>query len=177
MPIVDGWTPITAEDLQIYQELIAAVQEVLGAGRVDAAGTIYGPKASNPTLADRLDQFLDDEGGLRDIVFLTGTKQLGEFSEDGVGARFSFSPKVMTRSGENPDSYVILLDFQSPETVDVGGVEYWDLKVPCIWAPTARAPDFCTVWARNMNGNRIQLNDSTQVRYQFLAIGYEAYYT
>lgn len=175
MTILDGWTPIAAADLQAYQDLIEAIETALGAGKQDVSGTTYGPKAANADLADRLNSFLDDSGAVLDVVFITGTKALGDFNEV---APLSISfPKPLSRSGEGADGYVILFDFVSPGTADEGGTEYFQPDVPCMWAPLTRAPDFVSIVARDLNGNTIPAISRETVSYSMLVIGYGAYST
>ncbi len=174
IPIIDGFTPITAADLQVYQGAIAAVEGALGGGSVNIADNIIGPSASNADLASRLDAFLDADGGLRDVVFMTGSNPLGYFSETGSGGFFGF-PKTISRAGEGVDSYFVHFAFKGAGSVDEGGTDRWTTKVPAIWAINGRSPTGLFIVAREMDGTPIDPAADDTVEWAMLVVGYGAF--
>lgn len=171
MPIVDGWTPITVEDLNVYGATLRRISEILGAGPngPTSGSTVFGPKGSNADVADRLNEFLEKDGRLVDIAFVTGTAQLGDFSELRNGIRIGFG-KTLSRAGEGSDSYAILFDAMIPDIVSGS----WNVLVPCQWWTSLRLKDSVEIIARDMNGNTIAIADSTAVKYSLLVIGEKA---
>ena len=172
MAIIDGWTPITPEDLDVYQDTIVKLEQTLGAGHNDAAATQFGPKGGNADLAQRLDRFLERDGGLQDIAYVTGTAQLGEFSELGGGKMIAFGKNISgavpgTGDLPGPQSYHVLFACKSP------GVEgaLYETTVPALWWTDTRFPGSVVIYARTLEGDAITVGDDTQVTFGLLAIG------
>lgn len=175
-PLLDGFHPITPEDLEVYQDAIEAVQQALGAGIVNpfTGSPFFGPKASNSDVADRLDAFLESDGGLKDVVFMSGTAPLGFFSETGAGAFFGF-PKTLSRGGEGIDSYTVLFTCKADGSEDEGGTEFWKVEVPAIWAVNGRSTTGLFMVARHLDGTAIDPADSTAIEWAMIVVGYEAF--
>ena len=110
LPILDGWTPITRDDLDLYQDVITKIQEVLGAGYVDVLKTFPGPKAGNDDVADRLNTLLDPDGGMKGIAFVTGSIDIGRFSEDGEQGFIAFGKDMPNFNMVGKDAYMVIFD-------------------------------------------------------------------
>ncbi len=175
LPILDGWTPITPQDLNVYGAVMRRIEEVLGAGNNGPIGgsLLYGPKAGATSLADRLDSFLDLDGTMQDIAFVTGSTPLSAFTGNGLFVPFG---KTLSRGGEGADSYITMFDCKSPGTEDESGTERWDPEVPSCWWTNQKSTTGVTIAARGMRNEAFGTTQST-VQYCLLAIAYEAFAT
>ena len=178
MPILDAVTPISPTDLNLYQLAIRQIQIVLGADISDTSpSTTYGPKGGNTDLTERLDAFLDPDGGLHDIAFVTGETPLGHFSPDGTGAVIPFGKKINGASSGST-GYTVLFEAQ---TVDDGAGIWARDKTPSLWWVVTRFQDSCLIKGVTMEGqvgfNTLPLTSaSNQVKWCALIIGNEATY-
>lgn len=179
LPLLDGWTPITPLDLNLHGAVMRRIEEVLGAGDniVFTAPSTYGPKAANSSLADRLDAFLELDGTLRDMALVTGSAKLGEFQGDTAVGKFVGFGKTLSVAGDGVDSYMVLFDCRIQGSVDEGGTEFFDSKVPCLWWTNQKIQTGCWIAARTMKGSAIDPSDSTVVEFCLLAIGYDNFST
>lgn len=181
LPILDSMTPINPVDLNLYQSAISQIQAALGYGVSDTSpSTTYGPAGGNTDLAERLDAFLDPDGGLHDIAFITGTSPLGDFSAAGTGKTIPFGKTI---NGTSPSSSAYRVLFQA-QAVDDGNGVYDHNKVPSCWWVYARFSDSVLIKAQSMAGVITGVNpqyipptsDSTSVNWCCLVIGTEAMY-
>ena len=176
LPVVDGWTPITAADLNMYQAVLRRIEEVLGAGPTNQLTTLFGPKSGNASVAARLNEFLEEGGTLVDIAFVTGTERLGAFAESGPGAFISFGGKSLSRAGDGPDSYFVLFAVQSADYEDVEGQSYQEpsREVPACWWTRNKLSTGVWIQARTPDGIVIDASNQTAIPFALLAIGYDA---
>lgn len=174
LPIIDGFTPLVAADLQLYQDAILRIEAALGAGSTTLAGGGYGPKGGNASLRQRLDKFLEPEGGLRGIAFVTGTAQLGEFSEDqALGFHVAFGKDLNRGSSVGLDGYVVLFACQSPQADG----NLWSGDCPALWwVEEGRTPSGFRMKARDLHSRKIPVNSTEQIHWACLALGYDAFY-
>lgn len=180
MPIIDGWTPVTAADLQVYQDVLYRLEQVLGTGPTNLAKSQFGPKGGNASVAARLNAFLEEDGRLHDIAFVTGTERLSAFSEAvGPGVFISFGGKTLSRSGHGPGSYIVLFSCKTPEFVGVQGQTYSlpSVEVPALWWTTTKEPHGCRIGGRQADGSIIDPTSNVTVEFALLAFGYESYVT
>lgn len=175
MVILDGFIPIAEADLDAYQEVARKLEETLGAGWTDAGQNLFGPKSGNASLAERLDRFLDPDGGLHDIAYVTGTRDLGDFSEAGGGAIIPFG-KNLSRGGIGPDSYHVLFACKTRGTFQDSGL-FYEQNVPALWWTVEKLRGSVVIMARTMDGQAIASGDDTPATFGLLAIGYEAFCT
>lgn len=179
MTILDGWTPITAKDLDIYGETIERLEAILGAGAVDLAATKFGPSGANTDLAERLDRFLQKDGALHDVAYVTGSVALGAFSDDeggvlGAGHLIPFG-KAITGANTSGGSYHVMFTAKSPGVVEDTGD--YNLNVPALWWTSSKFPESCTIVATRADGSSISIASEETIEYALLAIGYGAFAT
>ena len=168
LTLIDGFHPIAAVDRQLIGDAIQAIQTALGTGVNRTAGsTTYGPKGGNTSVAARIAAFLDPDGGLKDIAFVTGSSAVGEWTDQGgaAGKVIDFG-KTLSAS-----DYSVLMTFET----DAGGSS-WSTAVPCLWHVGLRGTDTVAIKARGVAGDLLYAADQTTVRYACLAIGAQAYY-
>lgn len=167
MTLVDGFHPITAADRQLLQDSLRAIQDALGAGvSRTTASTTYGPKGGNLDVATRLSKFLDPDGGLKDIAFVTGSTTFGDWTDAYSGHTVGFGKTLAA------GDYTVLLTFQHDS-----GDSFWSPLSPCMWHVAFRNTSSVTIKARDMVGqNSIAPTDSTPIKFGLLAIGAQAYY-
>lgn len=175
LTLMDGWTPITREDLDVYQDLTMKLQEVLGSGYVNIGKTAVGPAGNSGSVSERLGRFLDPGGQMFDIAYVSGSASLGHFSEDGSGAFIGFGKALTNKAGFGEDAFAVLFSVKSPMTEEEFSIQKWQPDAPALWWVEARAKDGVWIKARKTDGSAIQTTDSGQVQYALLAIGYGAF--
>ena len=172
MPLLDGFTPISSVDLQIFHDAVRRLEEVLGAGPATGASN-YGPKGGNLSVKDRLDKFLEPYGGLHDIAFVNGSSQIGIFG--GQSSTYVGFGKSLTRSSVGLDGYGVLFTTQSPEWDST--LSRWSQSCPANWwVNHARRNDACIIRARDLDGAAILTAYDPLVNWGMLVFGYEAFY-
>lgn len=175
LSIMDGWTPITREDLDVYQDLVVKLQEVLGTGYTNIGQSHIGPSSGNEDVAARLNRLLDPDGGLFDIAYVSGSLHLGSFAETGAGAYIPFGKSITNKAGFGEDAFGILFMPAAQQTLDEGGTQKWQPETPAQWWIAARAIDGVWIQARDCKGNPIQPQDSGTAQYSMLVFGYGAF--
>lgn len=174
LPILDGWTPITALDLSVYGDVIRRIEEVLGAGPTTTAGSLFGPKSGNADLAERLDRFLEPDGRIHDVAYATGTAALGSFTEVAGSGAFVSWGRQLSRSPSGRDGIAVLFTASSFAQNDADP-PLWRGNAPVQWWLNARTRDGAFIKARNLDGSQIRFSDSDLVTWGVLGVGYEAY--
>lgn len=175
LPLLDGFSPITQADLDVYQEAIRRLEEVLGAGPSTLLGN-HGPKGGNASVRERLDKFLEPDGGLRDVAFVTGSTVLSQFSEDREGLYIPFGKQLSTAS-TGPQGYAVLFQPSTPGTEeDGGGGRRWLAAGPACWWVATRRQDGVWIRARDMSGTKITIADDRTIEFACLVFGNESFY-
>jgi len=171
VPLLDGYHPITADDLNERQRTIEKIQQALGWGTIDGA---VGPKGPSSTVAARLGSMFEADGGMKDIAFVTGTVAIGRFSEDLLtdpspklrGLYIPFG-KTITGGTMGSSGYAVLFS----SMVKDGGSER---NYPGIWYVANRDAAGVTIGAKKPTGpnrGKIEKGEETQIIYSLLAIG------
>lgn len=175
MSLIDGWTPITAEDLEVYQDLVEKIEEVLGGGYADqTTQSVVGPKASNADVAERLNAFLEPGGQLKDISYTNGEgagSQLwddtGLFQNSGEPLPFG---KDISGNTKGLYGYFIMFQAQSPGNSS----NAWDTDTPSLWWVKTKESSQVRLQARDL-GNGAYGFSNRPYKYQMLAIGQGAF--
>ena len=165
LALLDGFHPVAADDLNLLTDAIERIEVTLGYGITD--GVVYGPKGGNASVRERLDTFLEDYGGLRDVAFVTGTLLMGQFNENGPGAFIGFGKSLSSQN------YTVLFTAMNSTQEESGGTQFWTLKTPAIvWiAANGRIPTGVTLQARRADGSTIPASDETTVTFGLLVFG------
>lgn len=164
VPLVDGFHAIAGDDLNVLFDALERIQATLGYGPSDAS--VYGPKAGNASVRERLDAFLDPDGSLFDVTLVTGSRRIGDFSETGPGAFLGFPKRL---SGTNFSCIFTALQ----EEQDSGSPGTWSNRVPTIvWiAAGGRFATGVTLQARYADGSVIPQSESRECKYAVIAFG------
>jgi hypothetical protein len=167
LPLLDGLHPIGSDDLNLIHEALENIESTLGYGPTD--GVTSGPKAGNASVRERLDTFLEDYGGLRDVAFVTGTAALGQFCDlEPAGFFVGFGKSLSSQD------YTVLFTALQGEKEGTA----WSRYTPAIvWiSPNGRTPNGVFLQAMAANGERFVKTDDRTVTFAVLAFGPKATY-
>jgi len=161
LPLVDGFHPIDALDLNDKATALEQLSKALGYGVSPAySGTAIGPKGKNTSVDARLDTFLDANGSLRDVAFVTGTVAVGLFDEDTPGFQIPFG-KTFTST-----AYTVLLSVVGDDTQNSFAIE-----VPVYYWVKSKALNSCWVCGRGHGSRNLGFFLQTKVDYAALIVG------
>lgn len=165
MPLLDGVHPIVPSDLNDMARVLNSIQEALGYDVSPAYGAGDGPKGTNVDVADRLGTFLDEEGKLRDIAFVTHETRAGSFNEN-VGEFIPFGKQLTSTD------YRVLIQIMSEESSSGGsGASTPSLNTPAhVWIG-AKSRSGLVLYARSMDGYILQSSSTEAVTVLVLAFG------
>ncbi len=167
LTLVDGFHPVTADDQNLLLEALERVEQAMGWGPTD--GPTYGPKGGNADVRQRLDTFLEDYGGLKDVAFVTGTCRLGQLADsEPQGLFVSFGKSLSSQN------YTVLWTCMQPEKDG----DNWSLATPAIaWiAHNGRTANGVFFYAVLADGTRINPTDDRTATFAVLAFGPGATY-
>jgi len=161
LPLVDGFHPIDELDLNDKASALEQIQKALGIGISPAySGTAIGPKGKNTDLRARLDTFLDDNGSLRDIAFITGATNVGWFDEDLQGFEVPFG-KTFTSL-----NYTVLFSAIGGDSTDS-----WAWEVPTYYWVKQKSFSSCRVVGRGHLNQKLGFFIQKKVDFAALIIG------
>ena len=171
VPLLDGYHPITAGDINERLTAIERIQQALGWGTID---NVAGPKGNYTDVATRLSSIFETDGGLKDIAFVTGSTHMGRWSEDYLtqgnprdrGMYIPFG-KTITGGTMSSGGYAVLFSTMVQDGMG-------ERNFPGIWWVVNRNPEGVTIGGRRPWGaNRGHIGpwEETQILYSVLAIG------
>lgn len=141
MPLLDGVHPVVPEDINEMRRVLETLQDVLGYGNSPLyGGTTPGPKGKNKDVDERLDTFLDVDGSLRDVAFVTVETHAGAFYERTLGLFVPFGKQLVST-----DYRVIYQTFSDAQKDSSAGVSI----------PHPHAPSWIWVAQKSRNGVRL----------------------
>jgi hypothetical protein len=168
MPALDGFTPIVPEDLNDVASAIRNIQNALGFGQSTAYSAGSGPKGSNTTLKERLDKFLERDGLMKDVAFITGSNEIHAFDENTAGVEVFFGKTIKGHSVGDPNPYGVW--FQGfVETEPTSGL--YPSYLPGHFWCTSRGPTSCFIHARGLDLTALTAVKSEVVRWACIVAG------
>lgn len=169
LPLLDGVHPIVPADLNDMELVMETLQEILGYDVSPAFGTGTGPKGKNKDVAERLGVFLEDDGALNDIAFVTLETEAGRFNEDVGGLAIPFGKQL-----SSTDYRIVLQAFTEESAETGGGASRPTLIVPgWIWVEN-KSRNFVQLAARSMDIFKLQQSSAQKVIVSLLAFGPES---
>jgi hypothetical protein len=170
MPLLDGWTPISTVDLEVFHDALRKVEEILGYGP-SFGSTNFGPAGGNASVAARLDKFLELDGGLKDVAFVTGSAPMSRFAPDLQLSPISFG-KTMSRNPSGPFGHGVMFATESPSF----GASTWSNEVPANWWVRERYQDGVVIHATKLTGSVILGTQDDTVNFGLLVFSFGAFY-
>jgi len=171
LPLIDGFHPIAAADLNDVQSAIERVQSAMGHGVASTLGpaTTYGPKGGNADVADRITRLFEDDGSLRDVAFVTGSMRTGLFSPlNSVPAFIGFGKRL-----SSTDYSVI---WQSWSTVTEGSPNA-NVDALAVWIPSGgRLLNGVHLVGTTTSGVGLLPENTRTTKFALIAFGPLAYY-
>lgn len=176
IPALDGWTPIVPDDMNDVATAIENTQRALGWGlskvyRDTGTGVYYGdgPKGQNASLKERLDEFLDPDGSMRDVVFVTGEAPIHAFNEGGVGVEVSFGKTLGGSSIGDQNAYGGW--FQCYAEADPDSSSLYPSYLPAHFWIGSRGPRSCIWYGRGLDLSQLSPVKSEIVKWACLMVG------
>jgi len=167
LPLLDGVHPIVAGDMNDVAQVLDDMQEALGYGTSPTyAGLGVGPKGSNADVADRLDSFLDAEGGLADVAFVVVETTAGQFNEAVSGMFVPFGKQL-----SSTDYRLVLQVFSEASDNSSGGRSIPSLKTPAWLWISGKARGGFRVAARTTDGFVLEQSTAEKVTLCAIAFG------
>lgn len=160
MPTQDGFTPIVADDLNDIADAITAIQTALGWGPSLVYRNLSSPfeyigngaRGTNQSVKERLDNYLERDGGLKDIAMVTGESRLMEFDENGAGVLVDFKKDITGSSVSDPNPYSLWFQGYAPEGGTGVSTTDFDTNLAAHFWCSLRGKSTCVIKARGLNG-------------------------
>lgn len=170
LPLIDGFHPMAADDINAIMQAIENCQKTLGWGQEPSAPTAIGPKGDAADVAERLlNLFSDTESTLRDFAFVTGSVELSALTDNAnnIGLNIPFGT---TMSGTD----IIILFATNIPGEDSDGTQ--SQNATGAWWVSQINTSSVWIQARLANGDQISTDNETSVNYGILAFGPRAHY-
>lgn len=164
IPLIDGFSPIEAGDINLQLAAIERIQQALGYGEARSNyGTFgaWGPKGTAADVAARLDGLLEPNGGMKDVAFVTGSSQAGGFAPSTGGLYIPFGKRI-TGATMGPGGYVVVFGFLQEDASKAG---------PAYPYVADKTEYGCWIKARSWDGQALFASTSDSVKWSLLAFG------
>lgn len=164
LPLIDGYSPIEASDMNLQQAAIEKIQQALGYGEARSNyGTFgaWGPKGLSADVAARLDGLLEPNGGMKDVAFVTGASPAGVFAHSTGGHYIPFGKRI-TGATMGPGGYVVVFSFQQEDPAGAG---------PAYPYVADKTEYGCWIKARSWDGQGLFVTETESIKWALLAFG------
>lgn len=171
LPLIDGFHPMSADDINAIMQAIENCQRTLGWGPEPSAAGAVGPKGDAANVAERLlNLFSETESTIRDFAFVTGSVELSALTDNGSGSLGLNIPFGVTMSGTD---IIILFATNIPGDGSDGTQSQ---NATGAWWVSQISTSSVWIQARLANGDQITTDNETSVNYGILAFGPRAHY-